>query len=151
MKKETLTVETGEDGTVTYRNASDQLHNPHGPAVVCADGGKAYWINGNLHKPDGPAVVCADGHKEHYINGKRHNPDGPAVVYPNGGKEYWINNNLHNPDGPAVIRANGCKEYYINDKELTEAEFKAWQAQQTAPLHNTTATIGGVEYTLTAK
>ena len=82
MKKETLTVETNSKGTTTYRNASDQLHNPHGPAVV--------WDNGS-------------------------------------------------------------KWYYINDQQLTETKFKAWQAQQTAPLHNKTATIDGVEYTLTAK
>jgi len=50
-----------------------------------------------------------------------------------------------------VVCADGSKYYYINGKPLTEAEFTAWQAQQTAPLHNTTATIDGVEYTLTAK
>ena len=69
MKKETLTVETDEDGTVTYRNASDQLHNANGPAMVCADGSKAYFINGKLHHPNGPAVVHADGDKSHFING----------------------------------------------------------------------------------
>lgn len=81
MKKETLTVETDENGTTEYRNTSDQRHNPHGPAVI-------------------------------YVG--------------------------------------GCKSYYINGKPLTETGFKAWQAKQSAPLHNTTATIGGVEYTLTA-
>jgi hypothetical protein len=85
MNKETLTVETDEDGTITYRNANGQLHNPDGPAIVCADG---EW---------------------HYINDQLHNPDGPAVIY-----------------------ANSHKEYYINGEELTEAEFTAWQAEQTA-------------------
>ena len=105
MKKETLTVETNEHGTITYHNADGKLHNP-----------------------DGPAIVYADGRKEHCFNGK-----------------------LHNPNGPAVVRPNGSKEYYINGKELTETEFKTWQVQQDAPLHNKTAVIGGVEYTLTAK
>ena len=105
MKKETLTVETDENGTVTYRNADDQLHNPNGPAVV--------W---------------ADGSKYHYINGE-----------------------LHNANGPAVVHSNGDKEYCINDRLLTEAEFKAWQSKRSAPLHNTTKVIDGVEYTLTAK
>jgi len=105
MNKEKLTVETNEDGTVTYRNADGYFHNPHGPAVVCATGGKSYWINDQLH-----------------------NPNGPAVIYP-----------------------DGDKFYYINDKELSEVEFKAWQAKQSAPLHNKTATIDGIEYTLTAK
>ena len=105
MKKETLTVETDEYGTIRYRNASGKLHNPHGAAVVWDDGSKFYWIKG-----------------------KRHNPNGPAIVW-----------------------ANGVKWYYINDKELTEAEFTAWQAQQSSPLHNKTATIDGIEYKLTAK
>ena len=105
MEKETLTVETNENGTIIYRNADGDFHNPHGPAIV--------W---------------ADGHKEHWLNGK-----------------------LHNANGPAVVWKDGCKAYYINGKKLTEAEFKTWQPQQDAPLHNKTAVIDGVEYTLTAK
>jgi hypothetical protein len=105
MKKETLTVERNEEGTINYRNADGELHNPHGPAMVHADGSKSYWING-----------------------QRHNENGPAIVW-----------------------ANGYKLYYINGKELTESEFAAWQAEQSAPLHNKTAVIDGVEYTLTAK
>jgi len=105
MEKETLTVETDENGTIIYRNASGQLHNPHGPAM--------FW---------------ADGHKEH-----------------------WLNGQLHNPHGPAIVWADGYRRYCINGEELTEAEFKVWQAVQSSPLHNKTATIDGVEYTLTAK
>ena len=108
MKKETLTVETDEHGTIRYRNADGKLHNPHGPAIACATGGKSYWINDQLHNPNGPAIVWANGHKEHWLNGKRHNPNGPAVVF-----------------------ADGDKAYYIKGEELTEAEFKTWQTQQT--------------------
>ena len=151
MKKEKLTVETDEDGTIRYRNADGELHNPHGPSVIDADGDKFYYINDKLHNPDGPAIVYADGRKEHCFNGKLHNPNGPAVIYPDGYKAYWINGKRHNPNGPAVIFANGLKWYYINGNLLTEAEFKSWQAQQSAPLHNKTATIDGIEYTLTAK
>ena len=46
MKKETLTVKTNVIGTVTYRNADGNLHNPHGPALVCDSGRKFYYING---------------------------------------------------------------------------------------------------------
>jgi len=109
MKKETLTIEEDEEGTITYRNASGQLHNP-----------------------DGPAIIYADGYKFYYINGKLHNPDGPAVIWPDGSKEYYINDQLHNPNGLALIWANGYKAYYIKGKKLTEAEFKVWQAVQTA-------------------
>ena len=109
MKKETLTVETDENGTTEYLNASDQLHNPHGPAIIWADGCKFYYINDQLHNSDGPAVIRADGDKSYYINGE-----------------------LHNPDGPAIVWADGRKFYYINGKELTETKFKAWQAEQPA-------------------
>ncbi len=57
---------------------------------------------------------------------------------------------LHNSNGAAIIYSDRSKSYYINGKPLTEAEFKARQVQQTAPLHNTTATIDGAEYKLTA-
>jgi len=128
MNKETLTVETDEDSTIRYYNADGQLHHQNGPAIIHADGRKEHWINGELHNENGPAVVWENGHKEHWLNGKRHNANGPAVVF-----------------------ADGDKYHYINDKKLTKAEFTAWQAEQSAPLHNTTATIDGIEYTLTAK
>ena len=35
--------------------------------------------------------------------------------------------------GPAVIRPDGGQEHWIKGKELTEAEFKTWQTQQSAP------------------
>jgi hypothetical protein len=127
MNKETLTVEKDEDGTIIYRNADGQRHNPNGPAVVKYDGYKAYYINGKLHNPNGPAIVDTDGIKYHYINGQLHNENGPAIVWADGSKFYWI-----------------------NSKPLTEAEFKTWQTQQSAPLHNETLTIHGIKYKLTA-
>lgn len=71
MKKETLTVKTDIRGTITYRNDSGQLHNPHGSAVVYSNGDKSYYVNGKLHNTDGPAVVWADGYIRYCINGKR--------------------------------------------------------------------------------
>jgi hypothetical protein len=64
--------------------------------------------------------------------GDLHNANGPAVIWPDGGQEHWINDQLHNPNGPAIVWANGYKEYYINGEELSEAEFKAWQTEQSA-------------------
>jgi hypothetical protein len=128
MKKETLAIETDEHGTIRYRNADGQRHNPHGPAIACADGGKWYYINDQLH-----------------------NPNGPALVYANGYKSYWINDQLHNPNGPAVVKADGSKSYWVDGKNLTKTEFNSWQTQQSAPLHNKTATIDGIKYTLKAK
>ena len=68
----------------------------------------------------------------HYnASGQLHNANGPAVVYPNSDKSYYINGQLHNPDGPAIIDTDRSKSYWINDEELTKAEFKTWQAEQT--------------------
>jgi hypothetical protein len=69
METEKLKVETDENGTVTYRNADDELHNPYGPALIWADGDVAYYIKGRLHNENGPAIVHTDGSKEYYNNG----------------------------------------------------------------------------------
>ena len=110
MKKETLTVEKDECGRIIYRNASGEIHNPHGAAFIWANSCKAYWIKGKLH-----------------------NPNGPAVIYANGDKLYYTNGQLHNENGPAIVWANGKKEYWINDKLLNKTDFKTWQAEQTTP------------------
>jgi hypothetical protein len=73
------------------------------------------------------------------------------VVGANGRKSYFINGQRHNPNGPAIVCANGDKFYYINGCALSKAEFNSWQTQQSAPLHNKTATIDGIVYKLTAK
>jgi hypothetical protein len=109
MNKEKLTVERDSKGTVTYSNSKGDLHNPYGPALVYVDGEKEHYINNQLHNENGPAIVCANGDKFYYINGELHNPNGPAIVWANGKKEYWI-----------------------NDKLLNKADFKTWQAEQTA-------------------
>ena len=45
MNKGKLTVEKDSKATVKYFNSKGDLHNPHGPALVKADGSKAYYIN----------------------------------------------------------------------------------------------------------
>jgi hypothetical protein len=41
-----------------------------GPAVEHADGGKAWYVDGQRHRLDGPAVEEADGSKAWYVDGK---------------------------------------------------------------------------------
>jgi hypothetical protein len=57
MEKETLTVETDEDGTIMYFNADDELYNPDGPAVIW-DGDRYYWVNGELHNERVSGCLC---------------------------------------------------------------------------------------------
>jgi hypothetical protein len=89
MNKETLTVETDEEGTITYRNADGDFHNPHGPAIIHADGRKEHWINGEFRNPHGPAIVGSGSYKAYLINGQLHHPSG----------------------GPAIVIADSCKAY----------------------------------------
>ena len=117
------TVKVYANGDEYWFNEEEQRHRENGPAVICSDGDKQYYINGKRHREDGPAVICYSGTKKYYINGKRHREDGPAVIYSDGTKEYWINGKYHREDGPAVIWSNGHKEYYINGKQLTEEQF----------------------------
>ena len=59
-------------------DADGKLHSENGPAVICDNGDKFWYIHGELHRKDGPAIVYADGGKEWYIIGQEHRVDGPA-------------------------------------------------------------------------
>jgi len=62
-----------------------------GPAVEYADGGKAWYVDGQLHRLDGrPAIEGAKGYKLWYVNGRLHRLDGPAVQYTNGHKAWYV-------------------------------------------------------------
>jgi len=94
--------------------------------INCRGDKKYYkWDTDELHNPYGPAVECADVYKAWWINGKRHRENGPAIEFVNGTKSWYVNNKLHREDGPAVEDANGSKSWYLNGVELTEAEFNS--------------------------
>ena len=77
-----------------------------------------------LHREDGPAIVSANGFKAWYIGGKRHREDGPAIEWAIGSNVWYINGKRHREDGPAVEEVDGFKEWYIDGKRLTEDELK---------------------------
>jgi hypothetical protein len=54
--------------------------------------GDRYWLNseGQLHREDGPAVECADGSRAWYLNDQLHREDGPALEWANGYREWWL-------------------------------------------------------------
>ena len=51
-----------------YKKNTTLLHNPYGPAYICYNEYKEYWIEGKLHRLDGPAVIYEDGREEYLIN-----------------------------------------------------------------------------------
>lgn len=62
---------------------------------------------GRLHNVDGPAVIYADGTKAYLIHGQRHRTTGPAVEWSNGEVEYWLNGQqLSEEDFHAAIAAS---------------------------------------------
>ena len=58
-----------DNGDIFYcKKDTYASHNPYGPAFICKDGYKAYFINNKWHRLDGPAIICADGEEAYYIN-----------------------------------------------------------------------------------
>ena len=101
---------------ITYYNTNGDLHREDGPAVVFANGYKAWWLNGERHREDGPATIYADGTQEWGINGELHREDGPAYISADGTQEWWINGELHREDGPAIIYPDGTQEWWVNNE-----------------------------------
>ena len=64
-------IEVNEYGNRRYYNSAGYLHRNNGPAIVCSNGYKSWWQDGELHRIDGPAVEYAKGGNAWYINGKR--------------------------------------------------------------------------------
>jgi len=84
MFKITFYTKEGKFISPPYKIPYDKLHKLDGPAIVCKDGDKEWWVNGNLHRIDGPAIEFNDGDKDWYINGKKLNIKKV---------EAWIKNN----------------------------------------------------------
>ena len=63
-------IEVDCHGNRFYYNNAGLLHRTDGPAIVYADGGKAWFINGLLHRTDGHAVEYPEGSKAWFINGE---------------------------------------------------------------------------------
>ena len=52
-----------------YKNNTNIMHNPYGPAFISKHGYKEYWIENKLHRLDGPARVYEEHIKEYWLNG----------------------------------------------------------------------------------
>ena len=66
-----------------YQNDIGQFHREDGPAIMDADGYRAWYIHGVNHREDGPAVIWKDESYTWYYKGLRHRLDGPAIHYIN--------------------------------------------------------------------
>jgi len=92
-----------------------KLHRVDGPAIICSNGTKEWWVGGERHREDGPAIA-AQLRQEWWLKGKRHREDGPAFIS-SVKKEWWLKGKRHRIDGPAFINFElGVKLWYYNDK-----------------------------------
>ena len=53
-----------------YKKDTNILHNPYGPAIICKDGRKYYYIENKCHRLDGPAFILSNGEEQYWINNK---------------------------------------------------------------------------------
>jgi len=83
------------------------------PAVVWANGGQAWYQNGQVHREgDLAAVVWLNGDQWWYRDEQLHREEGPAVVDANGDRAWYKNGQLHREGGPAVIYGDGTQEWF---------------------------------------
>lgn len=52
-----------------YHMKDGKCHNEFGPAVICKNGTKIWYINGLEHREDGPSTEYADGGKTWFYKG----------------------------------------------------------------------------------
>jgi hypothetical protein len=114
---------------VHWYDEHGEHHRDDGPAIIYADGARAWYQHGELHRDGGPAWVDANGMQVWAQHGKRHRDDGPAVIRADGTREWYQHDKLHRDDGPAVIKADGTKEYWRHGKEITEEEYTRLRKQ----------------------
>ena len=125
--QEEIYIQIDEEGNKFYYRdkAMTVFHRSGGPAIQCADGYKAWWVDGKLHRTDGHAIERANGTREWYVDGKLHRTIGPAIEHADGTKFWCVDGKLHRTDGPAIEYADGAKAWYANGRCLTEEQFDA--------------------------
>ena len=132
-----------DNGDIVYcKKDTSMYHNPYGPAIICKDGHKEYWIENKYDRLEAPTEKILevkleseyDDLDKFIYNNKNtvyykkdtklfHNPYGPAYIKADGSKVYYINNKIHRTDGPAIMFSNGVNGYFINDEEVSEKDF----------------------------
>jgi hypothetical protein len=105
-------VETDEDGAVTWRDAQSRRHRDGGPAIEHADGTQEWYRDGQRHRDDGPAIELTNGTGKWYRDGQRHRERAPAVECTDGSRGWWLDGKRHRDEGAAVERASGTREWY---------------------------------------
>jgi hypothetical protein len=89
------------DGSIVYRNERGAVHRDDDlPAVIHANGSKAWYKDGQLHREgDLPAVISHDGGQRWFKYDRRHRDNHqPAIIHADGTKQWYVNGveyNIH--------------------------------------------------------
>jgi hypothetical protein len=112
-------VEWNEDGTRKEWWHDGKLHRDGDAPAFESEVCKIWYVHGKIHRDgDRPAIVCANGDREFWVNGERHRDGLPAIERANGDREFWVNGERHRDGGlPAVERGNGDREFWVNGKK----------------------------------
>lgn len=106
--------------------------NSHKQYFKIDDNGSKFYYNDKemetLHKVGGPAMIWADGTRAWYHNGELHREDGPAVEYADGSKSWYRRGKLHRVGGPAVEWGTSVddKEWFIHGRRCSHERYKQW-------------------------
>lgn len=57
---------------IEYYDDNEELHNDNGPAVVYANGDKAWYQHGKLHREDGAAFEGQNGYRAFWLKGLKY-------------------------------------------------------------------------------
>lgn len=60
---------------------------------ICPTGTLWFRKDSGWHRTNGPAIISANGYRAWYINDQRHRVGGPARIHENGTLEFWVNDN----------------------------------------------------------
>jgi len=77
------------------------------PAVICSDGARHWYHNGDRHRMINHASLLANGDREWWQYGKLHRDGAPAIVRVDGTHLWYQAGELHRDNGPAILRPDG--------------------------------------------
>jgi hypothetical protein len=101
----------------TYHIKDHKLHSEDGPAMILANGYKAWYLNNKIYRNivNGVDTWCTQDESGYNITHR--SGDLPAIINPNG-DQYWCKyGKIHREDDkPAFIGGNGDMAWFNHDK-----------------------------------
>ena len=84
--------------------------------LICPDGSKFWYQNGQLHRVGGPAITTPGGYQAWFQNGEYHRVNGPSLIRFDGTQVWCVYSKYHRVDGPAITWPDGNESWYLDDE-----------------------------------